>query len=420
MGQRPMVSVFALALGLSHLILTTCGRNNPPDAPARPTGATAGATDQMLCYSSSAGDPDADSVSLRFDWDDGDTSEWSPLLTPGTAWRDSHAWQDPGTYRIAAQARDKNGSLSAWSEFLAVDIESTDIYPNLVLATIPVGTMPADIAVTPDARHVYVTCYGSNSVTVIRAESKEVVASIDVGAGPQGVAVSPDGGRVYVACSDGSVKVIATISNQVVSEVSLGPGVVPFGMAVSADGSRLYVADIAMGRLLAVDIETANVVATVVVGAAPHGVAVGAGDNYVYVACYGSNAVAVVRGSDHKVVGSIPVGPAPYWIASSPDGAYIYVAVSGLAEVKVVATASNTVSGSIPCGWTPHGVAVLGNYVYASSHDGNTVTVARADDRRVIDSISVAAGPGSVRASPDGRYVYVVGQTTGVVTVIGY
>ncbi len=418
--MRTIITAAVSVVLLPALLLSACSHNNPPNAPAKPDGATTGTIGQRLRYSSTASDPDADNVSLRFDWDDGDTSDWSPLLTAGTAWNDSHAWQCSGTYRIAAQARDKHGAVSTWSPFLSVTIESADVYPSRVLANVPVGSMPKDLAVTPDARYVYVTCYGTGRVVVIQAGTNDIVASVDVSSPPQGIAASPDGERVFVACSDGRIKVIATASNRVVSEVNLGLGVVPFGIAVSADGTRLYVADLAMGRLLVVEVESSRVVASVSVGPAPYGVAVSAGGEYVYVACYGSDALTVVRTSDNQVAGTIPVGPAPYWIASSPSGAYVYVAVSGAAEVKVIACAGNNVVGSIPCGWNPYGVAVLGNYVYVSSHSGNTVTVARAGDYQVLSSIPVAAEPGSVRSSPDGHYVYVVGQMTGVVTVIGY
>jgi hypothetical protein len=54
-------------------------------------------------------DPDGDSISIRFDWNDGDTSGWSNYFVSGETIKVSHIWQNPGTYSVKAQARDKKG-----------------------------------------------------------------------------------------------------------------------------------------------------------------------------------------------------------------------------------------------------------------------------------------------------------------------
>ncbi|MBM3315588.1 YncE family protein, partial [candidate division WOR-3 bacterium] len=257
------------------LVLAACETNSPPNAPSKPSGPVTGVTGQSLRYGSSATDPDADNVSLRFDWD-GDTTEWSPLLVTGTTWADTHSWQDPGTYQVQAQARDAKDRLSPWSQFLTVEIDSAEAYPMRVLATVPVGQQPSDVCATPDGQYAYVTCYGSSYVTVIRTADNLVVANVNLSGNPLGIAVSASGDRVFVACSDGRVKVITTAGNQVSAEVNLGLGAVPFGIAASADGERLYVTDFVFSRVLVVSTSTYQVEATVAVGLTPYGVTVAA------------------------------------------------------------------------------------------------------------------------------------------------
>ena len=107
-------------------------------------------------------------------------------------------------------------------------------------ATIPVGSEPSGVAVTPDGSRVYVANVTSNSVSVIATASNTVAATIPVGSFPTGVAVTPDGSTVYVAnLFDNTVSVIATASNTVATTIAVGD--FPTGVAVTPDGSAVYV-----------------------------------------------------------------------------------------------------------------------------------------------------------------------------------
>ena len=62
----------------------------------------------------------------------------------------------------------------------------------LVASAIPVGIHPAYVAVSPDEDHVYVTNSGSNTVSVIEANTRTVLRNpISFGNNPYGVAVTP-------------------------------------------------------------------------------------------------------------------------------------------------------------------------------------------------------------------------------------
>ncbi len=88
--------------------------------------------------------------------------------------------------------------------------------------------------------YVYVTNDNDSTVSVIDPAGNTVVATVPVGSGPIGVAVSPNGRRVYVAnlCGTGTynstnigaVSVIDAASNTVVATVTVGNG--PYGVAV--------------------------------------------------------------------------------------------------------------------------------------------------------------------------------------------
>ncbi|MET1084624.1 MAG: cytochrome D1 domain-containing protein, partial [Burkholderiales bacterium] len=58
-----------------------------------------------------------------------------------------------------------------------------------VIATVPVGKRPWNMAVTPDGKKLYVANGKSNSVTVIDAETNQPIKDIPVGDTPWGVVI---------------------------------------------------------------------------------------------------------------------------------------------------------------------------------------------------------------------------------------
>jgi YVTN family beta-propeller protein len=62
---------------------------------------------------------------------------------------------------------------------------------NTVVKTIPVGTTPVGVGVTPDGTQVYVANNGSNNVSVIVRPGNTVVANIPVGTAPVGATIRP-------------------------------------------------------------------------------------------------------------------------------------------------------------------------------------------------------------------------------------
>jgi YVTN family beta-propeller protein len=85
---------------------------------------------------------------------------------------------------------------------------------------------------------VYVTNYDANTVSVINTSTNTVSATIPVGSYPYGVSVSPDGSKVYIANYGGgtgnTVSVISTASNTVTATIPVSAGPVAFGNFISS------------------------------------------------------------------------------------------------------------------------------------------------------------------------------------------
>jgi YVTN family beta-propeller protein len=128
-----------------------------------------------------------------------------------------------------------------------------DTGTNSVKATIPIGFEASYLAVTPDAKHVYVAGASNNAggtVAVIDTGPEKVRTSISLPYVPQGIVASPDGTRVYVVSNSGydfasgtitsTVSTIDTGSNVVVATVDTPDNDV--GITISPDGKKLYLA----------------------------------------------------------------------------------------------------------------------------------------------------------------------------------
>jgi hypothetical protein len=87
-----------------------------------PSGPQSGRTGAVLAFTSSATDPGHESVAVRFDWGDGDTSDWSAWLASGDTVTASHSWSAANTYSVRAQAKNVSGVLSDWSGAFAVTL----------------------------------------------------------------------------------------------------------------------------------------------------------------------------------------------------------------------------------------------------------------------------------------------------------
>jgi hypothetical protein len=104
----------------------------PPDAPSLPQGPTSCSTGVAYTFKTRANHPLNDSVSIQFYWGfgPGDTSGWGPMVKSNTYYEEMHTWSLPGTYKVAARARDAAGFKSPWSESLAVTVDTAHGTPR--------------------------------------------------------------------------------------------------------------------------------------------------------------------------------------------------------------------------------------------------------------------------------------------------
>jgi YVTN family beta-propeller protein len=138
------------------------------------------------------------------------------------------------------------------------------------VATIPVGSFPAGLALHTPTRRLYVANFVDDTVSVIDTQTLSVLSTLPVVRTPRGLAVDAAGQRLFVAgFDDGRVQVIDIGTGTVTLEAPSG-GLNPVDLMFGPRGSRLYVAHLQeTPGVVALNPGTLAPVATVDVPAGP-------------------------------------------------------------------------------------------------------------------------------------------------------
>ena len=254
--------------------------------------------------------------------------------------------------------------------------------------------------------------------------------SLPKGSQPSDLAVSPDGTRVYVsAMGTHNVFVISTETNAIIDVIDLGVdgfcGIWPFRLSMTPDGTTIYVANFFSENISVIDTGINHVVTTIETGHPVRDVAFTPDNRYAYID-FGLREIAVVDVSTHRVVKKISLkkGDSSYTLAVSRDGRHVYVvSQTGGGRIYTIDAASNKIIGHFDLGkevsnqgqislspdgsklYLPSGIV---GSSYAQPDEGvNRVFVVDLEQKSVVSEIEVPGGPVAVALSPDGRKGFV-------------
>lgn len=279
---------------------------------------------------------------------------------------------------------------------------------NAAVATIPVGTKPVDVAISPDGARAYVADEGADAVVVIDTATNTVLGApipLAVGSKPDGVAVTPNGQRVYVADSgNDTVSVVSTATNAVLgAPIVLPPGSEPEGVAISPDGARAFVAQRG-NDVSIIDTATNSVVGAVPDILAPSRIAIGPRGGRAFVTNSGASSVTAFNPASGALIGGpISVGLQPSGIAIAPNGVFAYAAARGGNTLTPIATSTDVASAPIAGFNAPVGVAIApdSSRGYVANFGGGSVSVFDTATNALSSSIPAGIEPEGIAIVPD-------------------
>ncbi len=114
--------------GWSDALSVTVTVNHPPDAPLRPTHAGVDSVGKPVAFTTSATDPDGDSVRIRYFFAEGQVGVYGPKVAGGAAYADTVIYSQNGWKAVYAVATDGTDT-SAWSAPDSIFINSPNVAP---------------------------------------------------------------------------------------------------------------------------------------------------------------------------------------------------------------------------------------------------------------------------------------------------
>lgn len=207
-----------------------------------------------------------------------------------------------------------------------------DLGRGVVVATLPTGEGPHEVAVTADGKRAMVTNYGhrgapGSSLTLIDVVRAEVLGTIDLGdyRRPHGIAWHAADTQVLVTAeADKALLVVDVEAGRVVSAIPTDQDISHM-LAVSPRGDRAYLANIGSGSVSVIDLEAGKRLANVATGDGAEGVAVAAGGAQVWVTNRAADTITVLDAASLEASIRFESKGFPIRATALPDGSKVLV-----------------------------------------------------------------------------------------------
>jgi YVTN family beta-propeller protein len=295
-----------------------------------------------------------------------------------------------------------------------------DTRTDSAVATIPVGTRPRGVKVSPDGKLVYVALSGSprcppkmpdaECEKMVADKSKDGIAEVDAttrkvkrifpgGSDPETFDLSRDGTRLFISNEDaGTATILDTGSGNIVATIKVGTE--PEGVQVHPDGKTVWVTGETAQNITVISTDSGRILGQIHTEKRPRGVAFTPDGLKAYVTCEVGGVVQVVDVRQRKVIATIrpPAGSLPMGVVAAPDGKRVYFSTGRGGKVMAVDVATNKIVGGVDVGKRPWGIALSGDAskLYSANGPSNDVAVVATDSMKLIKTIPAGQLPWGV------------------------
>lgn len=296
------------------------------------------------------------------------------------------------------------------------------------IATVPVGTGPHEVAVSPDGRWAVVTIYGDRaapghtlSVIDLAAPTPVVTRTIDLGqyTRPHGVAFVLGGGTLAITSEASQRLVLVDFQSGRVDTALATNARGSHMVAVRRDGRRAWTANIQDGSVTEFDLEQRRTVRSFPAVSMDEGIAVTPSGTQLWVGSNDRHVVAVLDAENATTVATLEGFGFPYRIGISRSGRVAVVndpvnnriwifetptrkrlAEIDLSRVDGIKPPAGGQPGQEGAG--PEGVTFdpIADFAYVTMHGTNQVVAVDLALLKVVGFGSVGAGPDGIAYSP--------------------
>ena len=316
----------------------------------------------------------------------------------------------------------------------SADVAVIDTRSDTVVAHIPVGEVPHQVAVSQRLGTMATTNTADNTVSLIDLATLQARATVHLGHEPEHMEIDPTGEVLAVGnIGEGTVSLVSLAEGRELARVA---GLhEPHNMTFDPTGQRLYVGNLGASFVSVIDVPQATVAGEIAVGPDRALAARSAGDGAYQgiinvtatpdgslgFAAYGEgDRMAVIDLASGRTVKTLALGDTPWRAFATSDGRHMIVPNNGDETISIVSTETLAEVARLP------GAADMTG-VNTGWFDSLAFVISRGDDKALVIDLETMTPAGEIAlpgtpetgvTTPDGTKLYVALSDAGAVAVI--
>jgi len=279
-----------------------------------------------------------------------------------------------------------------------------DVGSGRILATLPTGQGPHEVALSRDGTIAVVTDYQGTpgrTLTVIDLPGQRVVRTIDLGdyRRPHGIVFLPGDSLVAVTSEATGNVVVVNVADGAVRRAVPTTQQGSHMVGVAADGIRAFTGNIGSNTVSALDLASGEFRKTWEVPAQPEAINVTPDGSEVWVGSNATGKVSVVHPGSGEVETVAEGFGWPYRVLFSPDGKTVLLPDLKGEELRFLDRGSRRELGRIPFpGGGPQGITMTpdGRYALESMSTQARVAIIEVATRRVAGYLAAGETPDGI------------------------
>lgn len=275
-----------------------------------------------------------------------------------------------------------------------------------VVARVPVGEGPHEVAVSADGRTAYVGNYGGqkpgNSLSIIDLSARRETKRIDLGAllRPHGIVAA--GGKIYfTAEANRAVARFDPATDKVDWLVGTGESVSHM-LVITPDAKKIYTANMLSNTVTALNVGTPPTppnITHIAVGKTPEGIGISPDGREVWAANRDDGTISIINTATNKVVETLAkFAQLPFRVAFTPDGKRVLIPDPVGGELIVFDAATRKETGRIKIAGGTVGIAVAADSkrAYVALQEAGSVAAVDLEKMEVVGRVETGKGPDGI------------------------
>ena len=216
-----------------------------------------------------------------------------------------------------------------------------NVATKTVVATIPTGAGPHEVAVSPNGKIAVVANYGTqqapgSSLTVIDVAGKKQLKTIDLGEyrRPHGIEWLRGDEIVVTAEGNKALLIVDIESGKVAAAVTTDQNVSHM-VVLGRRSNKAFVANIGSGSVTVIDLKTRTKITDLQTGAGAEGIDISPDEKEVWVTNRAANTVSVIDVHTLKIIATLESKDFPIRVKFAPGGKHVLVSNARSGDVAI-------------------------------------------------------------------------------------